>query len=78
MSDGIRMSATKQLRAIRATVASVIAQLDALEESIGRGGGSCVHPEEDRKSLATFDAPDGWQCGRCGHIGGQEAVKKEG
>lgn len=75
MSDGnIRASAYRQLRAIRATVASVIAQLDALEEAIGRG--PCVHPEEDRKSLATFDEPDRYQCGRCGAIEGSR--KKEG
>jgi len=67
MSDEIRASARKQVRALRATVAAIIGQLDALEETIG-GAVACEHPEEDRRSLATFDQPERWQCRRCGHL----------
>jgi hypothetical protein len=65
----VRHSVHKQLRAIRATVASVIAQLDAVEDALGRGG--CVHPEEDRKAIGSMEAPDRFLCGRCGAIGGE-------
>ena len=67
MSDQIRSSVRKQLRALRATMAAIIGQLDALEESVG-GGAVCEHAEEDRRSLATFDGPGRWQCRRCGHL----------
>ena len=68
------MSMSKQFRALRATLASLVAQLDALEAVVA-GASECVHPEEDRKSLGTTDDPEMFQCGRCGEI---VPGKKEG
>lgn len=70
--DQIRSSVHRQIRALRATMAAVIGQLDALEAALGQM--PCQHPEDERKTLATFDQPKRWQCGRCGHIdeGGED------
>jgi hypothetical protein len=71
------MSLHQQIRALRATAASMLAQLEALESSADamRESEPCEHPERARSShVATFDNPGRWQCRRCGHIGGEQAA----
>jgi hypothetical protein len=70
------VSAHKQLRMIRATLALLLAQVDSLADEFGTE--ACEHPERERDTkVATFDEPGRWQCRRCGHIGGEKAAEKE-
>lgn len=72
------MSLSRQIRALRATAAALLAQLEALEDAVEAAvPDACDHPERDRdKKVATFDSPDRWMCRRCGHIGGEKAAKE--
>ena len=70
------MSQQLQLRAIRATLAALVAQVDALER--GEAAPACDHPERDRDAkVATFGEPGRWLCRRCGVIGGEKAAAEE-
>jgi len=67
-----------QLRAIRATLAALVAQVDALERGEAAPAPACDHPERDRDTrVATFGEPSRWQCRRCGAIGGEKAATEE-
>lgn len=67
------MSTRHQFKAIRATAASLIAQLEALEQALGPE--ECQHENRDRR-VASFDAPERWMCKDCGVIGGEPAAKE--
>jgi hypothetical protein len=77
-----------QLRAIRATLAALVAQVDALvaraDEDVrvaqlAEPAPECAHPERDRDffKVATFGEPGRWMCRRCGVIGGEKAAAEE-
>ena len=88
MSNGIRQSVHRQLRALKATVASCIAQIEALEETVGvsmaprepvppQPASPCAHPEDSRKALATFDSPGRFICRKCGEVVEPQTEAKE-
>ena len=69
----------RQVRALRATAASLLAQLETLAESVeaARATVPCDHPEKDRDArVSTFDQPERWMCKLCGFIGGEKAAKE--
>lgn len=71
------MISNAQIRALKATVASLLAQLEALDLDREADVNECEHPERERDMrVATFDQPDRWMCRRCGHIGGEKAAKE--
>ena len=71
------MSVGSQVRALRATVASLLSQIEALQDSL-QVELICDHPSDERDtSVATFDAPDRWLCKRCGEIGGEKAAEEQ-
>lgn len=66
----------RQVRALRATAASLLAQLEVLAESLEKDV-PCEHPEKERDlRVATFDQPERWMCKRCGFMGGEKAAKE--
>jgi hypothetical protein len=71
------MKLSKHVRQIRATMALLAAQLEALEDEVATAPAPCEHPERERESLSTFEEPGRWMCKRCGHIGGEKAAEQE-
>jgi hypothetical protein len=72
------MSLQLQVRAIRATAASLLTQLQLLEEAMAVSSSTaCDHPPGERDGgVATFDVPGRWMCRRCGFIGGERAAEE--
>ncbi len=68
---------TMKLRAVRATLAAAVSQVDAMlaeeasyEKTVAvPGSAECKHPESSRLSAARMGAPEAFVCGLCGKEG---------
>lgn len=71
------MSLTLQLKALRATLASAVQQIDAMLGATAAPAGECAHPMNRRTNLSTMGEPR-FGCRDCGVVVEEQPVPAGG